>query len=391
MTTHSTTTPVPVGTGPLSVEDVLAVARGGAPVRLEPAAEAAIERARGVVEDLAAAPTPSYGISTGFGALATRHIPTAMRAQLQRSLVRSHAAGSGPEVEVEVTRALMLLRLSTLATGHTGIRLETARLLADLLTHRITPVVREHGSLGCSGDLAPLSHCALALMGEGEVRDATGALVPAAEALAAAGLDAGRAGGQGGTGPDQRHRRHARHAGDGDRRPAPAAAHRRRRGRDVGGGPARHRPGLRPRAAGDPPAPGAGGVRGEPDPGAGGLRGGRLAPRAGLQPGAGRLLAALLAAGARRRPRHRGARRHRGGARAGLGRRQPGRAHRGGAGGVQRQLPRRPGGLRAGLPGDRGRRRRLDRASGAPTGSSTRPATTGCRRSSPTTPAWTAA
>jgi histidine ammonia-lyase len=82
----------------------------------------------------------------------------------------------------------MLLRLSTLATGHTGIRLETARLLADLLTHRITPVVREHGSLGCSGDLAPLSHCALALMGEGEVRDATGALVPAAEALAAAGL-----------------------------------------------------------------------------------------------------------------------------------------------------------------------------------------------------------
>jgi histidine ammonia-lyase len=188
MTTHSTTTPVPVGTGPLSVEDVLAVARGGAPVRLEPAAEAAIERARGVVEDLAAAPTPSYGISTGFGALATRHIPTARRAQLQKSLVRSHAAGSGPEVEVEVTRALMLLRLSTLATGHTGIRLETARLLADLLTHRITPVVREHGSLGCSGDLAPLSHCALALMGEGEVRDATGALVPAAEALAAAGL-----------------------------------------------------------------------------------------------------------------------------------------------------------------------------------------------------------
>ena len=82
----------------------------------------------------------------------------------------------------------MLLRLSTLATGHTGIRLETARLLADLLSHRITPVVREYGSLGCSGDLAPLSHCALALMGEGEVRDATGALVPAAEALAAAGL-----------------------------------------------------------------------------------------------------------------------------------------------------------------------------------------------------------
>jgi histidine ammonia-lyase len=82
----------------------------------------------------------------------------------------------------------MLLRLSTLATGHTGIRPETARLIAGLLSHHITPVVHEHGSLGCSGDLAPLSHCALALMGEGEVRDATGALVPASEALAAAGL-----------------------------------------------------------------------------------------------------------------------------------------------------------------------------------------------------------
>ena len=111
-----------------------------------------------------------------------------MRHQLQRSLVRSHAAGSGPEVEREVVRALMLLRLSTLATGHTGIRRETAELMAALLTHDITPVVREYGSLGCSGDLAPLSHCALVLMGEGEVRDASGELVAAADALAEAGL-----------------------------------------------------------------------------------------------------------------------------------------------------------------------------------------------------------
>src|SRR4029077_17907291 len=108
--------------------------------------------------------------------------------QLQRSLVRSHAAGSGPEVEREVVRGLMLLRLSTLATGHTGIRRETAQLLASLLSAGITPVVREYGSLGCSGDLAPLAHCALALMGEGDVRDASGALMPAADALAAAGL-----------------------------------------------------------------------------------------------------------------------------------------------------------------------------------------------------------
>ncbi len=179
---------VSLSTGAVSFADVVRVARHGAPVRIDEAAMAALEKARAVVEELAAAPTPVYGISTGFGALATRHIPTEMRAQLQRSLVRSHAAGSGPEVEREVVRALMLLRLSTLTTGHTGVRPVTAQLLASLLSHGITPVVREYGSLGCSGDLAPLSHCALALIGEGEVRDAAGTLMPAAEALAAAGL-----------------------------------------------------------------------------------------------------------------------------------------------------------------------------------------------------------
>ena len=179
---------VQVDVGPMSLEDVVRVARDGEPVALTADAVAAIERARDVVERLAAATDPAYGISTGFGALATRHIPAEMREQLQRSLVRSHAAGSGPEVEREVVRALMLLRLSTLATGHTGIRRETAELMAALLTAGITPVVREYGSLGCSGDLAPLSHCALALMGEGEVRDADGTLMPAADALAAAGL-----------------------------------------------------------------------------------------------------------------------------------------------------------------------------------------------------------
>jgi histidine ammonia-lyase len=179
---------VQVDVGPLSIEDVVAVARGGAPVALTDGALDAIDKARAVVEELAAATDPAYGISTGFGALATRHIPAEMREQLQRSLVRSHAAGSGPEVEREVVRALMLLRLSTLATGHTGIRRETAELMAALLSAGITPVVREYGSLGCSGDLAPLSHCALALMGEGDVRDASGTLMPAADALAAAGL-----------------------------------------------------------------------------------------------------------------------------------------------------------------------------------------------------------
>jgi len=177
-----------VGTGPVSPDDVVAVARGGAPVALTDDALAAIDRARGVIESLASAAAPAYGVSTGFGALATRHIAPELRIQLQRSLVRSHAAGSGPEVEREVVRALMLLRLSTLATGRTGVRRETAELMAAMLCAGITPVVREYGSLGCSGDLAPLAHCALALMGEGEVRDAEGTLRPAAKALAAAGL-----------------------------------------------------------------------------------------------------------------------------------------------------------------------------------------------------------
>ncbi len=115
-------------------------------------------------------------MSTGFGALATRHIPLERRATLQRSLIRSHAAGSGPEVEREVIRAMMLLRLSTLATGRTGARPETAQAYAALLNTGLTPVVHEHGSLGCSGDLAPLAHCALALIGEGPVRDADGTL-----------------------------------------------------------------------------------------------------------------------------------------------------------------------------------------------------------------------
>ncbi|MDQ4085474.1 MAG: histidine ammonia-lyase [Actinomycetota bacterium] len=179
---------VVVDVGPVTPEELIAVARGGAGVELDSRALAAIEKSREAVDAMAAAPTPTYGVSTGFGALATRHIPESMRAGLQRSLVRSHAAGSGPEVEPEVVRALMLLRLSTLATGRTGIRVETAQAMAALLNHQVTPVVREYGSLGCSGDLAPLAHCALALMGEGHVRDREGVLRPAAEVLAEVGV-----------------------------------------------------------------------------------------------------------------------------------------------------------------------------------------------------------
>ncbi|MDQ1537711.1 MAG: histidine ammonia-lyase [Actinomycetota bacterium] len=179
---------VGVGVGPLSFEDVVAVAREGARVEIAPDALAEIRRSRAIIEGLADDVEPHYGVSTGFGALATKHIEPEMRAQLQRSLIRSHAAGSGPEVEREVVRALMLLRLSTLATGRTGVREETAAAYAAVLNAGITPVVHEYGSLGCSGDLAPLAHCALAVMGEGPVRDASGELTSAADALAEAGI-----------------------------------------------------------------------------------------------------------------------------------------------------------------------------------------------------------
>src|SRR5690242_346370 len=168
---------------PLTEDEVVAVARDGAHVSLGEEALEALARARKHVDDLAHADHPSYGISTGFGALATRHIPPERRVQLQRSLVRSHAASSGPEVEAEVVRAMALLRLQTMATGHTGVRPHTARAYASLLNAGITPVVGEYGSLGCSGDLAPLAHVALAVTGEGQVRY-DGRLVDAAHALA---------------------------------------------------------------------------------------------------------------------------------------------------------------------------------------------------------------
>ncbi len=144
--------------------------------------------ARQVVDDLAASPTPAYGISTGFGALATRHITPELRARLQLSLIRSHAAGAGEPVETEVVRALMFLRLRTLASGITGVRPVVAETLLALLNAGITPVVPEHGSLGCSGDLAPLAHCALVLAGEGEAMTGPGERVPGPVALERAGI-----------------------------------------------------------------------------------------------------------------------------------------------------------------------------------------------------------
>ena len=138
----------------LTEDELVAVARHGARVEISPESLTLIRDARAHVDALAASDVPVYGVSTGFGALATRHIPVEKRTQLQRSLVRSHAASTGAEVEREVVRGLALLRLRTLATGRTGVRAETAEAYAGLLNAGITPIVREYGSLGCSGDLA---------------------------------------------------------------------------------------------------------------------------------------------------------------------------------------------------------------------------------------------
>ncbi|MEV5845260.1 histidine ammonia-lyase [Streptomyces sp. NPDC051985] len=179
---------VVVGTSGVTASDVLAVARGGARIELSAEAVAALAAAREIVDALAAKPEPVYGVSTGFGALATRHISQELRGRLQRNIVRSHAAGMGPRVEREVVRALMFLRLKTVCSGHTGVRPEVARTMADVLNAGITPVVHEYGSLGCSGDLAPLSHCALTLMGEGEAEGPDGVVRPAGELLAEHGI-----------------------------------------------------------------------------------------------------------------------------------------------------------------------------------------------------------
>ncbi|MFR9752499.1 histidine ammonia-lyase [Nocardia sp. 004] len=187
--TATRTDPVPVGAAPLTAQHVLAVARDGAPVLLDDSAMARLATVRAHIDDLAHHPKPVYGVSTGFGALALRHIPPERRIDLQRSLIRSHAAGAGAAVEPEVVRAMMLLRLRTLMSGYTGVRPETAATLAQLLNSGLIPVVPEYGSLGCSGDLAPLAAVALALMGEGEVFGPDGTTMPAGPALAAAGIE----------------------------------------------------------------------------------------------------------------------------------------------------------------------------------------------------------
>jgi histidine ammonia-lyase len=173
----------------LSADEVVAVARGDAPATLGAQARGAMERSAHVVEALSESAEPAYGVSTGFGSLALVAIPAQRREELQRALVRSHAAGMGPPIEREVVRAMMLLRARSLAMGRSGARPAVAEQLLALLNAGLTPVVPEYGSLGASGYLAPLAHCALALMGEGEIDCRDGVRRPAPDALAGAGLE----------------------------------------------------------------------------------------------------------------------------------------------------------------------------------------------------------
>ena len=158
----------------LSMDEVVRVARHGEKLTISEESLEKMAATRAHIESLAAAETPVYGISTGFGALANKHIAPEDRVQLQKSLIRSHAAGMGDSVEKEVVRALMLLRTKTLASGRTGVRPVVAQTYVDLLNSGITPIVHEYGSLGCSGDLAPLAHCAMVLMGEGRATGSDG-------------------------------------------------------------------------------------------------------------------------------------------------------------------------------------------------------------------------
>jgi histidine ammonia-lyase len=171
----------------LTISDVAAVAVERVRVALDARARARIERTRGVVDDLVRAGTVAYGVTTGFGKLSEVAIPPGRLAELQVNLVRSHAAGVGAPLPEREVRAMMLLRANVLAKGYSGARAELVDLLAGMLNAGLHPPIPEQGSVGASGDLAPLAHLALALIGEGVLRR-DGDRGPATVMLRAAGL-----------------------------------------------------------------------------------------------------------------------------------------------------------------------------------------------------------
>ena len=179
--------PIELDGASLTVDQLLAVAQDGAPVALSAEARAKVARAAEAVETLLARGEIAYGITTGFGAFKDRLIPREQVRELQRNILISHAVGVGEPFDAAMTRAIMLVRANTLARGHSGIRVETLQLLLDLLNKNVLPVIPRKGSLGASGDLAPLAHMALVLIGEGEAvfEDVR---MGSADALAKAGL-----------------------------------------------------------------------------------------------------------------------------------------------------------------------------------------------------------
>ena len=172
----------------LRLEDVARVARGGVRVELAPAAWQPVERARALVDRIVAERRVVYGITTGFGALAEVVIPPERLLELQANLIRSHAAGVGEPYPPEEARAITLLRANVLALGHSGVRPVVIERLLDLLNADVVPIIPERGSVGASGDLAPLSHLALVLLGEGEAWH-RGERMAGAAALRCAGLE----------------------------------------------------------------------------------------------------------------------------------------------------------------------------------------------------------
>ena len=177
-----------IGERPLSIADVADVARRGRPVGIGPSARRRLADARAVVERILAEERVVYGVTTGFGQLATTRIPVEQVRQLQRNLVRSHAVGVGEPLARDVVRAAMLLRANTVAKGYSGVRTEVLETLCALLNCDLVPYVPSRGSLGASGDLAPSAHLVLAMMGEGEFLSASGQRQAAAPLLAEAGV-----------------------------------------------------------------------------------------------------------------------------------------------------------------------------------------------------------
>jgi len=153
----------------LSLEEFDQVARGKKRVGLSPAAVSKIKKCRAVLEEFIHSDKPYYGINTGFGALAQRRIEKKDLKKLQKNLIKSHTAGVGPLLPADIVRGVILLRANVLAKGYSGVRLEVVQRLLDLLNKGIIPLIPSKGSVGASGDLAPLSHLAMVLIGEGDV------------------------------------------------------------------------------------------------------------------------------------------------------------------------------------------------------------------------------